>query len=227
FVPAHAVPAKVEAIRALGAEVHFVPGGYEQAEQRAIEYARQEGKTWVSPYNDPQVIAGQGTLGREIIADLAPGRVLTIVVPVGGGGMLAGIGAALEKQMMRPRLVGVSAEASAFMYSLYHRGTQQGVMDLPTLADGLSGAIEPNSLTISLVKKYADDFLTVSEDEIGRAIVFAWRTYGQIIEGSGAVGLAAFLAGKVAPPALVVISGGNIQPEVHADLCRRYGEGQV
>lgn len=222
FVPAHATPAKVEAMRALGAEVRFVPGGYEQAEQAAMEYAQKQGKTWISPYNDPQVIAGQGTLAQEILADLSPARVRTFVIPVGGGGLLAGIGAALENQTMRPRLIGVNAEASAFMYSLYHRGTQEGVLDLPTLADGLSGAVEPNSVTIPLVRKYADDFIQVSEAEIGRAIAFAWHRYGQKVEGSGAVGLAAFLAGKVSPPALVVISGGNIQPEVHAELCRQY-----
>lgn len=225
FVPAHATPAKVAAVRALGAEVRFVPGGYEQAEQAAMEYARREGKTWVSPYNDPQVIAGQGTLGKEILADVSPARPRTFVIPVGGGGLLAGIGAALEMQMMRPRLIGVNAEASAFMYSLYHRGTQEGVLDLPTLADGLSGAVEADSVTIPLVRKYADDFIQVSEAEIGRAIAFAWHRYGQKVEGSGAVGLAAFLAGKVPPPALVVISGGNIQPEVHAELCRQYADG--
>lgn len=222
FASAHAVPSKVEAMRALGADVRFVEGGYDLAEATAIEYARQHNQTWVSAYNDGQVIAGQGTIGLEIMEDMPPGLAFSVIVPVGGGGLLAGIGAALERFPSRPRLVGVNAEASAFMHALYQRGTQEGVPDLPTLADGLSGAVEADAITIPMVRKYADDFVTVSEEEIGRAVAFAWHKYRQKIEGSGAVGLAAVLSGKVQPPALVIVSGGNIQPEVHADLCRRY-----
>lgn len=222
FASNHAVPAKVEAMRALGAEVRFVPGGYELAEATAIQYARDQNQTWVSAYNDGQVIAGQGTLGLELLADLPSVRDATVVVPVGGGGLLAGIGAAMAGSASRLRLVGVNAEASAFMHALYHRGDQEGVPDLPTLADGLSGAVEAGSLTIPMVRKFAADILLVSEDEIGRAIAFAWQKYSQKVEGSGAVGLAAVLAGKVKSPAVVVISGGNIQPEVHDELCRRY-----
>jgi threonine dehydratase len=222
FASDHAVPSKVEAMRALGAEVRFVPGGYELAEATAIRYAREHNQTWVSAYNDGQVIAGQGTVGLEIMADLPFVSNITIVAPVGGGGLLAGIGAALDGSAYRPRLVGVNAEASAFMHALYHHGNQEGVPDLPTLADGLSGAVEVGSLTIPLVRKYADDLVLVSEEEIARAIAFAWRKYCQKVEGSGAVGLAAVLAGKVKLPAAVVISGGNIQPEVHDELCRRY-----
>ncbi len=227
FASNHAVPAKVEAMRALGAEVRFVEGGYELAEAIAIEYARERGQTWVSAYNDGQVIAGQGTIALEIAADLPPESAQTWVVPVGGGGMLAGIGAALERFPSRPRLVGVNAAASAFMHALYHRGSQEDVPDLPTLADGLSGAIENDSLTIPMVLRYADDFVAVSEEEIGRAVAFAWHQYGQVVEGSGAVGLAAVLFGKVKPPAVVVISGENIQPEVHADLCHRYPPDKI
>ncbi len=222
FASNHAVPSKVDAMRELGAEVRFVEGGYELAEATAIQYADEKKQVWVSPYNDGQVVAGQGTIGLELLADLPLERKLTLVVPVGGGGLLAGIGAALERQPSRPRLVGVNAEASAFMCALYQRGSQEGVLDLPTLADGLSGAVEAGSITIPLVWKYADGILTVSEEEIGRAIAFAWQKYRQVIEGSGAVGLAAVLAGKVKPPAVVVITGGNIQPEVHAELCRKY-----
>jgi threonine dehydratase len=224
FASDHAVPAKVEAMRSLGAEVRFVDGGYELAEATAIKYSGEQKHTWVSAYNDGQVIAGQGTIGLEIAQDLPPDARMTWVVPVGGGGMLAGIGAALERVSPRPRLVGAQAEASAFMYALYHQGTQESIPDLPTLADGLSGAVEAGSLTIPLVKRYADDVLLVSEEEIGQAIVFAWHCYGERIEGSAAVALAAVSTGKVKPPAVVVISGGNIQPEVHDELCRKYAE---
>jgi len=222
FASDHAVPTKIKAMQALGADVRLVAGGYEEAESHAITFARQNGQTWISAYNDGQVVAGQGTIGLEVAQDLPPDLFVSIVVPVGGGGMLAGIGAAFEHLGRRPRIVGVNAGASAFMHTLYHRGTQEGVPDLPTLADGLSGAIEADSITIPLVKKYADDFVTVSEEEIGQAIAYAWHQHGQVIEGSGAVGLAAVLAGKVTPPAVVIISGGNIPHEVHEELCRRY-----
>jgi threonine dehydratase len=209
-------------MRSLGAEIQFVEGGYELAEGTAIQYARDQKQTWVSAYNDGQVIAGQGTIGLELEVDLPQERGLTLVVPVGGGGLLAGIGAAVEHRFFRSRLVGVNAEASAFMHALYKRGDQAGVIDLPTLADGLSGAVETGSLTIPLVCKYADDIIIVTEEEIGQAIAFAWRKYHQKLEGSGAVGLAAVLAGKIDPPAIVVITGGNIQSEVHEELCRHY-----
>lgn len=222
FSSEHAVQSKVEAMRLLGAWVTPVAGGYELAEKTGIAYAAEHKMTWISAYNDAQVIAGQGTIGVEIMQNLTMTSAMTIVVPVGGGGMLSGIGAAIERSKQRPRIVGVNPESSAFMHSLYFNGTQENVTDLPTLADGLTGAIEEGSLTVPLVKRYADDLVLVSEDEIARAIAYAWWHFGERIEGSGAVGLAAVLAGKVKSPAVVVISGGNIQPEIHDGLCRRY-----
>jgi threonine dehydratase len=222
FAPEHAVPMKIEAMHKLGAWVMPVPGGYAEAEKAAIQYATEHKMTWVSAYNDGQVIAGQGTIGLEVLQDLPPDPRQTWLVPVGGGGMLAGIGAALERVSPRPRLVGVNAEASAFFHALYHRGSQENVPDLPTLADGLSGAIEPDSLTIPMVRRYADDLIVVSEDEIAYAVAYAWGHYAQLVEGSAAVGLAAVLSGKVKTPAMVVVSGGNIQPEVNAEICRRW-----
>lgn len=219
FASAHAVPAKLEAMRALGAEVRLVEGGYDAAERTAIQFAAESRRTWVSAYNDAQVIAGQGTIGLEMIAELPPDLSLTWLVPVSGGGLIAGIGAALQRLSPRPRLVGVQSEASAFMHALFYRGSQEGVADLPTLADGLSGPVEAGSVTIPLIQEWVDDILLVSEAEIERAIAFAWHRYGQRIEGSGAVTLAAVLSSRVRGPAAAVISGGNIQPEVHAAIC--------
>lgn len=222
FVPEQAVPKKIEAIRALGAQVYLVPGGYAEAEAAGRDYAEKNRKTWVSPYNDGQVIAGQGTIGLEIAAELQEPAEAWLV-PVGGGGLIAGIGAALARSNPRPKLIGLQSEASPFTHSLFHRGTQAGVADLPTLADGLSGAVEEGSLTIPLMKEYVDDILLVSEDEIAAAIAFAWQVHGERIEGSGAVGFAAILSGRLkARPAVVVVSGGNIQPEVHARIVGQY-----
>lgn len=230
FVSEHAVPAKVEAIRALGATVHTIPGGYGQTEAAGKAYAEERQRTWVSPYNDGQVIAGQGTVGLEILNSLSPeippgerpgGKVW--LVPVGGGGLFSGIGASISEQAVRPRLVGVQAEASAFMHSLFYKGTQEGTQDLPTLADGLAGEVEPGSVTIPMVKQLADEIVLVSEEEIAYATAFAWHVYGEKLEGAGAVGLAGVLSGKVEErPAVVFVSGGNVQPEVHAEVVERF-----
>jgi threonine dehydratase len=111
------------------------------------------------------------------------------------------------------KLVGVQSEASAFLYHIYHRGTQEGVVELPSLADGLSGAVEDGSVTVPLVRQYASNFILVSESEIRKAIRYAWDEYHECIEGSAAVALAAILSGKVAArPALLVLTGGNINP---------------
>ena len=237
FVSEGAVPAKVEAMRALGALIHTVPGGYGEAEAAGKAYAAERQKTWVSPYNDGQVIAGQGTVGLEILRDLTltptpalpqiPAgvgvRVRAWLVPVGGGGLLSGIGASLRVQADRPKLIGTQSEASAFMHSLFYKGTQDGTPDLPTLADGLAGSVEPGSVTIPMTRQLADDIVLVSEEDIAYAMAFAWYVCGEKVEGAGAAGLAAALSGKVKErPAVIVVSGGNAQPEVHAEIVERF-----
>jgi len=227
FVSEHAVPAKVEAMKALGAVIHAVPGGYPEAEKAGKIYAEENHKTWVSPYNDHDVIAGQGTLGLEIYnSPLLKGDEAGIkswLVPVSGGGLLAGIGLSLQEQAHRPRLIGVQAEVAPFMHSLFYRDTQSGIPDLPSLADGLTGEVEHGSITIPIIKQTVDDILLVSEEEIAHAVAFAWHAYGEKLEGAGAVGLAAALAGKVdLRPSLVIVSGGNVQPETHTEIIARF-----
>jgi threonine dehydratase len=223
FVSEHAVPAKVEAMRALGAMIHTVPGGYPEAEEAGKVYAEREGKTWVSPYNDGQVIAGQGTIGLEVTAELNEDTTPVWLVPVSGGGLLAGIGSSVREQALPPRLIGVQAEVAPFMHSLFYSGSQDDIPDLPSLADGLTGEVENSSVTIPMIKQLVDDIVLVSEDEIARAIAFAWYVYEEKVEGAGAVGLAAILSNKInARPALVVVSGGNVQPEVHNEIIERF-----
>jgi threonine dehydratase len=222
FASNHAVPEKIEAMQRLGAEVRLVTGGYAEAEASGIAYARDTGSTWISPYNDGLIIAGQGTLGVEVLEDLPHDTNSTWVVPAGGGGLVCGIGAAISSQEVRPRLIAVQSEASSFLHAIYHRGTQAGVVELESLADGLAGAVEAGSVTIPMVSRYVDDFILVSEHEIAEAIAYAWHHYHERIEGSGAVSLAAVLSGKVNErPAVIVITGGNIQPEVHSQIISR------
>lgn len=239
FASDHAVPAKLEAMRALGAEVRPVPGGYGEAEQAGITFASEHEAVWVSPYNDGQVIAGQGTLGLELLHELVNLPESTWVVPVGGGGLIAGMGAALKAFFptagsiyertkgadelpitnRKPRLVGVQSTASAYMHALFTRGDQSDVVELDSLADGLSGPVQANSLTIPMVRSLVDEIVLVEEDEIRRAIIYAWERYRERIEGSAAVALAAVLEQRVRTrPAVVVLSGGNIQPELHQAL---------
>jgi threonine dehydratase len=219
FASEHAAPVKVSAMKELGAEVRLVPGGYGEAEAAALKFAASSGAAWVSPYNDGQVIAGQGTVGMEILEDLPPLQEAAWLVPAGGGGLLAGIGASLNSlgsHRSRFSLLGVQSEASPYMHVLFHGGSQESVVEKDSLADGLSGPVEDRSLTIPLVKQFAQDILLVSEEEISRAIRFCARHYGERIEGSAATALAAVISGKLTKrPAVLVISGGNIGDEAY------------
>lgn len=215
FASEHAYPLKIEAMKALGADVQLVEGGYGEAEKAGLVYARENKKTWVSPYNDIQVITGQATLGIELWRDLPPLRESTWVVPVGGGGLISGIGASLENYRPKPHLIGVQSEASPFFHAIYKSGTQNDVVELDSLADGLAGPVEEGSLTIPMVEKFVDDLVLVSENEIASAIAFSWNQYAERIEGSAASALAAVLFRKIHHrPAVVIISGGNIQENV-------------
>ncbi|GAB4428083.1 MAG: threonine ammonia-lyase [Anaerolineales bacterium] len=227
FVSESAADVKVQAMRAMGASIHVVSGGYPQAESAGRAYAQQHGKTWVSPYNDAQVVAGQGTIGLELQEDLSENTVAWLI-PVSGGGLIVGIGLSIREQAKRPRLIGVQAEASPFMHSLFYHDTQKNVPDLPSLADGLTGEVEDNALTIPLVKQLVNEIVLVSEKEIAHAMAYAWRAHGQKIEGSGAVGLAAVLSGKVTVrPLAVVVSGGNVGEDVLTGILDRFsGETQ-
>jgi threonine dehydratase len=234
FASEHAVPAKLEAMRRLGAEVRLIPGGYGEAEAAGLVYAAEHETTWVSPYNDGLVISGQATLALEALAQLerlgAGEAPKAWIVPVGGGGLCAGIASALQSSPARPglRLVGVQSDASPFFHALFHQGSQSLAVELPSLADGLAGPVEANSVTIPILKHSLDDLVLVSEAEIEAAIRLAWERYGEVIEGSAAAALAAAWFGQVAErPALVVLSGGNIQPELHDRLCAGLARGSL
>jgi threonine dehydratase len=222
FASEHALPAKVDAMRSYGAEVRLVPGGYGEAEQAGIDFAQQNEKTWVSAYNDGQIIAGQGTVALETLQQLPAQGEFTWIVPIGGGGLVSGIGSALsleDNRMRQHHLVGVQSVASPFMYSLYYHGKQEGVIELPSLADGLAGPVEKDSITIPMVRRLVDQIALVEEEQIAYAIRYAWEHYNEKLEGSAAVALAAVLNQNVPKlPAVVILSGGNIQPEIFQQL---------
>jgi threonine dehydratase len=204
-------------MRALGAQVHLVSGGFGDTEKTALQAAESNEGIWISPYNDGHVIAGQGTLGLEILQQLVTthnflGEPPVWVVPASGGGLISGIGAGISNLTPRPRLVAVQSDTSPFLYSLFYQNTQEGIRELPTIADGLSGPVQEGSITVPIVRQLVDEVVLVTEAEITESIATAWYRYGERVEGAGAVALAAILTGKVkARPAIVVFSGGNIQ----------------
>lgn len=223
FIPENSVENKEKMMLAYGAVVVKVSGNYTEAEKEAQAYAIKKGSTWISPYNDEQVIAGHATLGLEIAEQIDPFNATACIVPVSGGGLIAGIGSAFRYLQKNIKLIGVQSKNSSYFYSLYQYGSQKEVIESKSIADGLSGAIEKNSITIPLVRSMLDDFILVDEAEIEQAIVYCYVRFGQIIEGSAAVPLAAILSNKInIPKCILVITGGNIQLELHSALCDRW-----
>ena len=228
YASKHAFREKLSAISEMGAEIRLVDEGFEKAEEEGRSYAQKEDMTWISPYNDGQVIAGQGTIGLEVMEDptfIDRHKQTTWIVPTSGGGLISGLCIALKSPKHPPeriRLVGVQSEASALMCSIFRQGTQENVADLPTIADGLSGAVERKSVTIPIVKKYVDDLILVTEQEITDAISFAWKSYNEKIEGAAATALAAVISGKISDrPVVLILSGGNIAPSLHQRIIKR------
>jgi threonine dehydratase len=214
---------KLKGIRKLGAEVKLVPGGYGDAEAAGIDYARTHNKTWISAYNDGMVIAGQGTIGSEILDQLPERRQFYWIIPCGGGGLASGIAAAVKSQStekpINHQMYAVQSEASSYMHAAYYTSSQEGVVQSVSLADGLAGPIEDGSITIPLARRYLDGVLLVSEADIALAVSYAWHHYNEVIEASAATSLAAVLSGKFTNrPAILIISGGNINPETHQKL---------
>jgi threonine dehydratase len=224
FTSIHAVAEKVAAMRALGAEVVSVAGGYGEAEAAAIEDARASGRLWVSPYNDDLIIAGQGTLALEVVDAVGHLEHATVWVPAGGGGLAAGTGCLVRALRPGWRVVAAQSDASAFLHAHFHEQEMSRVVERESLADGLAGPVEAGSQTLGLVREVVDEFVLVDEESIAKAIAEAWWRYGERIEGSAAVALAA--ARQRGPTGggehIVLISGGNISPDVHAELCKRW-----
>ena len=221
FVPEDASTYKTDRIASYGARTVRIPGGYEHAERAGKLFAASSGATWISAYNDGFVIAGQSTIVPEMIAAYPEITEMVWVVPVGGGGLISGIASYLHHTDPKIRIIGVQVEASPFFYSLFVKGTQSGVRDLPTVAEGLAGAIEENSATIPIVRTHVQKMVLVSEKDLINAMAYAWENYGEPIEPSGAAALAAVLSSKIPDrPAVIIVSGGNIAQENFMQLIR-------
>jgi threonine dehydratase len=215
FVPDRAPLTKQARIRQYGAELRLVAGSYDDAARAARALSLERGVPFVHPFNDPDVVAGQGTVGVEILEDLPDVR--QVVVPVGGGGLVAGVGAALKSADSGVRIIGVQSTETRAMHAAFAAGKVVATPVVPTLCDGLAGEVEPESFLRA--REVVDSLHMVGEADVATAIRELYVHEGVVAEGSGAVGVAAALTGRLDPagPVVIVISGGNID---RADLAR-------
>lgn len=222
----HLVPAnKVQAVRDLGAEVRIIGQSQDEAMVEVARAVAEEGLTEVPPFDHAAVVAGQGTLGLEILADCpAPD---TVLIPLSGGGLAAGVAAATKAVSPATRVIGVSMQRGAAMATSLAAGTPVEVQELATLADSLGGGIGlSNSVTFAMCQSLLDDVVLVSEDEIAAAMRHIHSITGEQVEGAAAVGVAALLAGHVAcgPATVCILSGANVAPETFARVLKGHSE---
>jgi threonine dehydratase len=218
-MPAAAPLPKVAATRSYGAEVVLRGAAVEEALTRAQELAVETGSVFIHPFNHPDVIAGQGTTGLEIAEQCPQAR--TILVPVGGGGLAAGIAVAASGRLPGARVVGVQAEAVAPVPASIAAGYPVTVTPAATMADGIAVA-RPGELPISLLAALGVDIVTVSEENLSRGLLLCLERAKQVVEPAGAAGVAAILehSAQFEPPVVIVLSGGNIDPLLLSKVLR-------
>ena len=211
FTPSTAPEAKQNAIRRHGAVLHNDCEDYDTAERRAKEFAMAEGGVYVSPYNNADVIAGAGTIGLELVEAVPLFDV--VVVPLGGGGLASGVGLAIKAAAPKATVVGVEVEASSPFTISLEAGRITEISPRPSLADGLIGNLEPGTMTFPLVKQVVDYIVTISEEDLARAMKGLATEERLIVEGSGAAAVAAIMAGKASAPGqkvIALVTGGNV-----------------
>jgi threonine dehydratase len=216
-MPEGAPLSKIAAVKQYGAEVVLNDGTYDDAKHAADELARSQGKTIVHAFDHPQVVAGQGTAGLEIVEDLPSVRL--VVVPLGGGGLATGVAMAVKSMVPEARVVGVQAEACAPYIDSLAAHRPIGARSANTICDGIA-VKQPGELTLPLVERWIDEVVTVSDDEAAQAMVLLLERSKLVVEGAGAVGVAALMQGKVEVPeegdVCAVLSGGNVDASLLA-----------
>jgi threonine dehydratase len=226
FMPRDAPVSKVAAVERLGASVRLSGGSVEEAVELATARAEETGAALIHPFDDLDVIAGQGTLGLELVREL--GDLARVVVPVGGGGLASGIGIALRRERPEVELIGVQASACATLpQALSDAAADAGVPEVPaaaTIADGIA-LKRPGKLTLPLLRELLHSVQTVSEEQIADAMVLLAERVKLVAEGAGAVSVAAVLSGRLAPvegTTVAIVSGGNVDNGLLASLLRRH-----
>ena len=206
---------KVEGIKSHGAEVRIIGRSQDEA-QAEVDRLVAEGMTMLPPFDHADIIAGQGTVALEMLEQMPD--LETVLVPLSGGGLISGVGMVLKAANPKIRVIGVSMERGAAMHECLKAGKPVQVDELPTLADSLGGGIGlENAYTFEMTKSFVDEVVLVSEAEIAAAIRHAYFEEREVIEGSGSVGIAALLAGKIENPGrcAVLVSGQNIDMGLH------------
>ncbi|WP_299231270.1 threonine ammonia-lyase [uncultured Bacteroides sp.] len=220
-LPAGAPISKVEATKRYGAKVCLVPGVYDDAYQKALELKEEKGYTFIHPFDDECVIAGQGTIGLELLNQLPD--VEAVVVPIGGGGLISGIAYALKSLNPDVKVYGVQAQGAASMLRSIEKAHRECLPSVSTVADGIA-VKEPGEHTFEICSKYVDGIVTVTEDEICAAILALMEQQKLIAEGAGAVAVAAAMFNKVpvaGKKTICVVSGGNIDVTILSRVISR------
>ena len=220
-LPAGAPISKVEATKRYGAKVCLVPGVYDDAYQKALQLKEEKGYTFIHPFDDEYVIAGQGTIGLELLNQLPD--VEAVIVPVGGGGLISGVAFALKSLKPDVKVYGVQAQGAASMLRSIEDAHRECLPSVSTVADGIA-VKEPGEITFDICRKYVDGIVTVTEDEICAAILALMEQQKLIAEGAGAVSVAAAMFNKV-PVAgknvVCLVSGGNIDVTILSRVIKR------
>ena len=212
---------KVESTKRLGAEVCLVKGTYDDAHDKAVELQEKTGMTFIHPYDDDYVIAGQGTIGLEILDQLED--VDAVIVPIGGGGLISGVAFAIKSLRPECKVYGVQAAGAPSMFNAYRDHKWESLDRVSTFADGIA-VKNPGETTFEMVEKYVDDIVTVSEDETAAAILALIENQKLIAEGAGAVSVAAAMFGKLpiqGKKVVCLISGGNIDVNILSRVITR------
>lgn len=220
-LPDGAPISKVEATKSYGAEVVMVKGVYDDAYNHALKLRDEMGYTFVHPFDNDNVIAGQGTIGLEILNNLQ--NVDAVVVPIGGGGLISGVAYAIKHLSPRTKVYGVQAEGAASMFRSIKDGKRERLASVSTFADGIA-VKEPGENTFDICSKYVDDIVTVTEDEISSAILAMIEQHKLIAEGAGAVAVAAVMFNKLpveGKRVVCVVSGGNIDVTILSRVIER------
>ncbi len=225
IIPEGTPEKKRKLIQKYGAKYIIYGKSVDQAEAYGRKMAEKEGKIYISPYNDPEIIAGAGTIGLELSEQYSD--LQSVLVPMGGGGLISGVAMAVKERYPGIQIIGVQPKNDAAMYYSIQEAkilSPETYANSSTIADGLAGGIENNSITFHLVQKYVDQILLVQEQSIQKAIYLLWEKEGLTVEGAGAVGVAAilenpdmFLKQKLA----IIISGGNINQDCFNEIIKR------
>ena len=222
-MPTYAPLIKAASARRSGAEVILHGANYDEAYERATALVTERGAVFVHPFDDPRVVAGQGTLGLELLED--DPDLAKVVVPVGGGGLSSGVAIAVKSARPDVEVVGVQVETVAAFAESLRRGEPVGVSSALTIADGIA-VKRPGDLTLPLVQRWLDDVVVVPEDDVAEAMVLCMEKAKLVVEGAGAVGMAAVLGGQTraarSGTTAVVLSGGNVDAGLLAAIARRH-----